>query len=656
MPGRRAHLLARAVSSARTDGSRAYPDTAADETLAATLISMWELASGRRLPRHVPPDQLSTEELIAFWADDLSRAVGRHAAQIPGYDQQTVLEDLLELAKDLPTPMLAFDVVGFTRPDRDQEVRRHIHKMLYEMLGEALEESGISQDRCYYTGRGDGPLLLVPPDIPAHRIINPFPGRLSESIRVYNKMSCPAAQIQVRAAAHLGIVYHDKHDLVSDDINLLFRMLDAKPLRADLERTGAGLALAISADMYDSLVRRQPALVGPGPFRHVRTRVKGTGINAWIHVPGATVGQGSAAVLARGLRAEEGAVMDPVVAAFGTALVGAIATDAWQQVREAVISLWRRVPPRREDDGIGAELDELREQVLVARRNGDAGTERTLEGAWQVRLQELLGADPALAVELQRVLDQVLTPALTPVGTILMTGSSHDSSTFTQIGSQDMVGELKREGFRIVHVSGNFDAADLGDLDDSDLTINLDWPDGPHDQEPEEAPDSKMTITIYLSDSAAHQQVEAAVEALLAVAGLQIESRDDPVVGSWFRRMLATSKKMTRSPAAREATLVAAHIADTRVVLAQDAAVTAALLQNLGGVLGALQPTKDAVIRAGALLIVKVDWVVNVFQLTAAQQAVLDHCPQLSRAPHEIVAALDLIPEDHHSEGPSARP
>jgi hypothetical protein len=133
--------------------------------------------------------------------------------------------------------------------------------------------------------------------------------------------------------------------------------------------------------------------------------------------------------------------MDPVVAAFGTALVGAIATDAWQQVRDAVTGLWRRVHPRREDNAIGAELDELREQVLVARHDGDNDTERALEGAWQLRLQQLLRADPALAAELQQVLDQVLTPALTPaeqgrVGTIIMTGSSHDSSTFTQVGTQ----------------------------------------------------------------------------------------------------------------------------------------------------------------------------------------------------------------------------
>ena len=58
-----------------------------------------------------------------------------------------------------------------------------------------------------------------------------------------------------------------------------------------------------------------------------------------------------------------------------------------------------------------------------------------------MKLQQLLRADPALAAELRRVLDHVLTPALTPaeqtrIGTIIMTGSSHDSSTFTQIGTQ----------------------------------------------------------------------------------------------------------------------------------------------------------------------------------------------------------------------------
>ena len=133
--------------------------------------------------------------------------------------------------------------------------------------------------------------------------------------------------------------------------------------------------------------------------------------------------------------------MEPTVLAFGPALVGAIATDAWVRVREAVTGLWRRGRARHGADDIGTKLDELHEQVVLARRDGDTSTEGALEGAWQVRLQQLLRADPAMADELRRVLEQVLTPALSPaeqtrLGNIIMTGSSHDSSTFTQIGTQ----------------------------------------------------------------------------------------------------------------------------------------------------------------------------------------------------------------------------
>jgi hypothetical protein len=55
------------------------PEEPGDEFLAAVLIRMWALASGRILRRDVPPDQLSTEELIEFWADDMTPPSGRHA-------------------------------------------------------------------------------------------------------------------------------------------------------------------------------------------------------------------------------------------------------------------------------------------------------------------------------------------------------------------------------------------------------------------------------------------------------------------------------------------------------------------------------------------------------------------------------------------------
>jgi hypothetical protein len=153
---------------------------------------------------------------------------------------------------------------------------------------------------------------------------------------------------------------------------------------------------------------------------------------------------------------------------------------------------------------------------------------------------------------------------------------------------------------------------------------------------------SARTVTVYISDQSVHQQVEAAVDELLASAGLLIESRDEPVIGSWFRKMRAGVDEIVQSPRGREAVLTATHVVDSRLVLAQDAYVTATFLQNLGPVIESLQPTRDAVLRIGALLLVKVDWTVQVFQLTAAQQAVLDHQPYLAMRPQEIIDALRL--------------
>jgi hypothetical protein len=131
-------------------------------------------------------------------------------------------------------------------------------------------------------------------------------------------------------------------------------------------------------------------------------------------------------------------VVEPIVVAFGTALVAAMASDSWQQARDAVVALWRRVRPPQQTEAVEAELAGLRERVLAARRDGRADIEEAVAGVWQGRLQELLLAEPELAAELRRVLDQTLRPMLAPaeqarIDRIVMTGSSHDASTFNQV-------------------------------------------------------------------------------------------------------------------------------------------------------------------------------------------------------------------------------
>lgn len=142
-----------------------------------------------------------------------------------------------------------------------------------------------------------------------------------------------------------------------------------------------------------------------------------------------------------------------------------------------------------------------------------------------------------------------------------------------------------------------------------------------------------LSVSMYLSDEGSHTAVEAAVEEVLARTGLSVVERDPPVLGSWFRKLRAS-----------EVGTMAAHVADSRLVLAHDAQVTSTMLEHLGPVLTALQSTKDAVVRIGAVLIVKLDDQLVVHQLTAAQQLQLDHQPQLAMAPREILTALELEP------------
>jgi cold shock CspA family protein len=168
------------------------------------------------------------------------------------------------------------------------------------------------------------------------------------------------------------------------------------------------------------------------------------------------------------------------------------------------------------------------------------------------------------------------------------------------------------------------------------------FPAGPHKEQSDGKQQLEVSISIYISDETISSQVESAVEALLETANLEVSYRGTPIKGSWFRLMRAKFRNVIGAPVGREIVMTSAHTADARFALAQDAAVTATMMQNLGPVIGSLQPTKDAAIRIGALLILKVDWAVSVFQLTAAQQFELDHHPVLASSPKEIIAALEL--------------
>jgi len=158
-----------------------------------------------------------------------------------------------------------------------------------------------------------------------------------------------------------------------------------------------------------------------------------------------------------------------------------------------------------------------------------------------------------------------------------------------------------------------------------------------------------VSVDIFLSDEDGHERVQAAVEDLLRVAGWGISHRDDPVAGSWFRRLWAKSGLTDGSLPA-----MVGHRVESELVRRADAEVTATMLRHVGPVITALQPTRNAVIWAGAVLIMKVDGVVSVRELSIDQQAWLNHRPALIAAPEELAAALGLVASGSPNGLPSA--
>jgi class 3 adenylate cyclase len=181
--------------------------------------------------------------------------------------------------------MLAVDIAESTRQDRDDEIQLHLRKRLYEILSEALSGCGMSWDQCQYEDRGDGVLVVIPPDMAAQPIVDSFPDRLRSLVRRHNRFSCESVRMQLRVAVHVGPVYCDEHGFSGDDVTFLCRMLDAQPLRRALSDSGIELAFIVSDYMYKKLVLNRHSLADPSSFRRVRAQVKRTQVHARIQLP-----------------------------------------------------------------------------------------------------------------------------------------------------------------------------------------------------------------------------------------------------------------------------------------------------------------------------------------------------------------------------------
>ncbi|MGW4384727.1 hypothetical protein [Kitasatospora sp. NPDC004531] len=99
-----------------------------------------------------------------------------------------------------------------------------------------------------------------------------------------------------------------------------------------------------------------------------------------------------------------GTELAELAASGATALVGAVATDLWGQVRDRVGRLLTR---GRESRVEAARIELAYAEVLDAEENGLADVRENVRQDWEQRLLTVLREDPTAVAELRALLDEI---------------------------------------------------------------------------------------------------------------------------------------------------------------------------------------------------------------------------------------------------------
>jgi hypothetical protein len=169
--------------------------------------------------------------------------------------------------------IIVVDVAGFTDPARGLSDRLAVRQGMYEVLKTAFAESDVDFDSCVHDDRGDGALILLPPDIAKSVVADRLPDRIVAALRRYNSTRIPSAQFKLRVNLNSGDVLNDGNGWVGSAVDLAFRILEASEAKSTLAESDRMVAFISSEQFFAEVIARDPGLV-PEAYRRIAVSVK----------------------------------------------------------------------------------------------------------------------------------------------------------------------------------------------------------------------------------------------------------------------------------------------------------------------------------------------------------------------------------------------
>jgi class 3 adenylate cyclase len=172
------------------------------------------------------------------------------------------------------------DVVGFGAPSRKDVDRLVVRRATTDMTVAALDPFWAA---CSFDDRGDGLLVIVPPDVPTltvlERLIAVLPGELAK----HNSSHGPPERVQLRVAVIVGPIVADTMGVSGEAIIHAARMLDAPEFKQAMSEAEAPLGMIVSGFVYETVIKHGTDPLDPAGFAQVQVKVKESEMTAWMH-------------------------------------------------------------------------------------------------------------------------------------------------------------------------------------------------------------------------------------------------------------------------------------------------------------------------------------------------------------------------------------
>ncbi|WP_409182830.1 tetratricopeptide repeat protein [Amycolatopsis sp. VS8301801F10] len=186
--------------------------------------------------------------------------------------------------------ILVADVEGFSDRSRTNGNQLSVRDTMYQTLRRAFRQAGIPWEACYHEDRGDGVLVLAPPEVPKAVFTETLPGAIVETLEVHNRVADAAEQLRLRLAVHGGEVHYDQHGVTSNAVVLAFRLVDSTALKSALAGSSSVLAMMVSEWFFDEVVRHSHDSRAE-TWRPLPVSLKGSETTGWASLPGDPFGE-----------------------------------------------------------------------------------------------------------------------------------------------------------------------------------------------------------------------------------------------------------------------------------------------------------------------------------------------------------------------------